>query len=98
MLTSTRFLLRVSNSSNIHKLAGAIAHVIRSDGAVDVQAIGAGAVNQTVKAIAVAHSFLEPEGMHLSTLPQMVKLNENGMHRTAIRFAVQNGLQNGHDR
>lgn len=98
MLTISRSLLRASSNPNVHKLAGSIAHVIRADGAVDVQAIGAGAVNQSVKAIAIAHSFLEPEGIRISTLPQMVKLNENGMHRTAIRFAVQNGLQNGHHR
>lgn len=91
MTLSSRSLLRVSNNSNVHKLAGAIAHVIRSDGAVDVQAIGAGAVNQSVKAIAVAHSFLAPEGTFISSLPQMVDLEEEGVPRTAIRFAVRNG-------
>ncbi len=88
MSAPTRLLLRVSSNSNVHKVAGAIAHVLRSDGAVDVQAIGAAAVNQCVKAIAVAHSFLESEGSRLSSLPQMVDLEEAGMLRTGVRFKV----------
>lgn len=89
MSTTPRSLLRVTNNANVHKLAGAIAHSIRSHGAVDVQAIGAGAVNQSVKAIAVAQSFLAEEGAFLSSQPQMVELEENGEPRTAVRFTVR---------
>lgn len=91
MSTPSRSLLRASNNSHVHKLAGAIAHSIRSHGAVDVQAIGAGAVNQSVKAIAVAHTFLTAEGASISSLPQMVELEEDGLRCTAVRFAVWGG-------
>lgn len=86
-----RSLLRVTSTANVHKVAGAIAHSIRSHGAVDVQAIGANAVNQSVKAIAVARSFLEAEGASLSSQPEMVDLEEDGMLRTAVRFTVRGG-------
>lgn len=91
MPNSSRSLFRVSSHSDVHRLAGAIAHIIRSDGAVDLQAIGAAATNQSVKAIAVAQSFLAPEGMRITSQPQMVDLEENGMQRTAVRFAVMTG-------
>lgn len=89
MSTPSRSPLRVTNNANVHKLAGAIAHSIRNHGAVDVQAIGAGAVNQSVKAIAVAQSFLADEGASLSSLPQMIELEEDGEQRTAVRFTVR---------
>ena len=73
-MSTPQSLLRVTSNANVHKLAGAIAHSIRSHGAVDVQAIGANAVNQSVKAIAVAQSFLAEEGADISSQTQMVDL------------------------
>jgi stage V sporulation protein S len=91
MSTMPRSLLRVSNKSSVHKVAGSIAHSIRANGSVDVQAIGAGAVNQSIKAIALAKIFLEPEGTHIVSVPEMIDLHENGQQRTAIRILVNGG-------
>jgi len=88
MSSTSRSLLRVSHCSPVPKVAGAIAHSIRAHGVVDVQAIGAAAVNRSVKAIALAKSFLDPEGTHIVSVPQMVSLDEDGEQLTAIRIAV----------
>jgi len=78
-------------NANVHNVAGVIANSIRSHGVVDVQSIGADAVNQSVKAIAVTRSFLAAEGASLSSQPQMVDLDEGDMFRTVKRTAVRNG-------
>lgn len=70
-------------------MAGAIAGILRTDGEVEVQAIGANAVNQAVKSIAVARSYLESDAMDLSTVPEFVKLELSGDVRTALRFTVK---------
>ncbi|MBX3051746.1 MAG: stage V sporulation protein S [Caldilineaceae bacterium] len=88
MSTTLRSLLRVTRNANVPKLAGAIAHSIRAQGEVDVQAIGAAAVNQSIKAIALAQSFLNSEGTDLLSIPQMVSLHEEGQERTAVRISV----------
>lgn len=80
--------LRVSGSSRPNSVAGAIAALIRSEGKVDVQAIGAQAVNQAVKAIAIARSYLEEDELDLSIQPSFVKLQLQNDERTAIRLRV----------
>lgn len=62
---------------------------MRSDGEVEVQAIGPHAVNQAVKAIAIARAYIQPEGMGLRTIPSFVKLELQDEERTAVRFAVE---------
>lgn len=69
-------------------MAGAIAALLRKDGQVEVQAIGPHAVNQAVKAIAIARSYIEAEGLDLHTAPSFVKLELQNEERTAVRFAV----------
>ena len=80
--------LRVSGSSRPNAVAGAIAALIRSDGIVDVQAIGAQAVNQAVKSIAIARSYLEEDNLDLSVQPSFVKLMLQDDERTAIKLRV----------
>lgn len=70
-------------------MAGAIAALLRNDGEVEVQAIGPHAVNQAVKAIAIARSYIEPDRLDLSTVPSFVKLELQNEERTALRFAVR---------
>ncbi len=69
-------------------MAGAIAAILRNEGVVEVQAIGPHAVNQAVKAIAIARSYIDGEGLDLYTAPSFVKLELHNEERTAIRFAV----------
>ena len=82
-------LLRVCSNSNPASVAGAIAGVIRESGRCEVQAIGAGAVNQTVKAIGIARGYVAPSGLNLITIPAFLDIEVNGEERTAIRFIIE---------
>lgn len=81
--------LRVSGSSRPNSVAGAVAALLRSEGEVEVQAIGPHAINQAVKAIAIARSYIEAEGLDLYTQPSFVKLELQNEERTAVRFTVK---------
>lgn len=70
-------------------MAGAVAALLRSEGEVEVQAIGPHAINQAVKAIAIARSYIEAEGIDLYTQPSFVKLELQNEERTAVRFTVK---------
>ncbi|MBR5454003.1 MAG: stage V sporulation protein S [Clostridia bacterium] len=80
--------LKVSSKSNPNMVAGALAGIIREGKEVCIQAIGAGAVNQAVKAIAIASSFLVPDKIGISCSPSFVDLAINGEERTAILFKI----------
>ncbi len=62
--------------------------VIRSEGSVEIQAVGASAVNQAVKAIAIARGFVAPNGIDLVAIPAFVEIAIDGEERTAIKFVV----------
>ena len=81
--------LRVSGNSRPNSVAGAIAALLRHEQEVEVQAIGPQAVNQAVKAIAIARSYIELDGLDLTTQPSFVKLELQDEERTAVRFYVQ---------
>lgn len=81
-------LIKVSANSLATSVAGAIAGVIRDFGHADVQAIGASAVNQSVKAIAIARTYLEEDHIAISCVPTFVDVEIEGQERTAIRFAI----------
>lgn len=82
-------VLKVSAQSNPKSVAGALAAVLRERGTVEVQAVGAGAVNQAIKAIAVARGFVAPNGIDLITVPAFAEITIDGEERTAIRFIVE---------
>ncbi len=82
-------LIKVSARSRTASVAGAIAGVMRESGRADVQAIGAGAVNQAVKAIAIARGYLEEEDVHIICVPTFVEVLIDDQERTAIRFLVE---------
>jgi stage V sporulation protein S len=84
-------LLKVSSKSNPKAVAGALAGVIREEGKVELQAIGAGAINQTVKAIAIARGFTASSGIDLVCIPAFVDIEIEGEERTAIKFLVKPG-------
>jgi stage V sporulation protein S len=81
--------LKVSSSSRPAAVAGAIAGMVRERGHVELQAIGAGAINQAVKAIALARGYLAPERVDLVCIPSFVDVVVNEAERTAIRFVVE---------
>jgi len=82
-------VLKVSTKSNPNSVAGALVGVIRQQGAVEVQTVGAGALNQAVKAIAIARGFVAPMGMDLVCTPAFADIEINGEERTAIRLMVE---------
>lgn len=82
-------ILKVSSKSNPNSVAGAIAGQIRESGRVELSAIGAGAVNQAVKAIAIARGFTAPSGIDLIAIPAFSDLIIDGEDRTVMRFYVE---------
>ena len=82
-------VLKVSAKSNPNSVAGALAGVVRQSGTVEMQAIGAGALNQAVKAIAIARGFLAPSGIELICVPAFTDIVIEGEERTAIRLLVE---------
>ena len=79
----------MSSKSSPTSVAGAVAGVVRTDGAVQVQVVGAGALNQAIKAIAVARSFLVDEGADRWRTPTCAEVDIDGEQRTAIRLLVE---------
>jgi len=82
-------VVKVAATSRSTAVAGAIAGIIRDKGRVDVQAIGAGAVNQAVKAIAIARGYLELDNIHIYCVPSFSEILIEGKERTAVRLAVE---------
>lgn len=82
-------VLKVSAKSTPNSVAGALAGVIREKGAAEIQAVGAAAINQSVKAIAIARGFVAPSGIDLVCVPAFAEIIIEGEERTAIRFIVQ---------
>jgi len=81
-------LIRVSAQSRSTAVAGAIAGVMRDQGYAEVQAIGASAVNQAVKAIAIARGYLEQDEMDLTIVPSFTEVDIEGNERTAVRMSI----------
>ena len=82
-------VLKVSAHSRPSAVAGAIAAVIRHQGRADVQAIGAGATNQAIKAVAIARDYLQPDGIDIVVIPAFIDVMIANEERTAIRLVVE---------
>jgi stage V sporulation protein S len=82
-------LIRVAARSKSTAVAGAIAGVVREHGRAEIQAIGAGAVNQALKAIAIATGFLALDGVDVVCIPTFADVDIGGQERTAIRITVE---------
>jgi stage V sporulation protein S len=82
-------VLKVSTNSTPKSVAGALAAVLRDKGTAELQAVGAGAVNQAVKAIAIARGFVAPNGIDLVCIPAFAEIEIDGEERTAIKFIVE---------
>ena len=83
-------VLKVSSRSNPNAVAGALAGVVRSAGVVEIQVVGAGALNQAVKAVAIARGYLTPSGFDLICVPTFADIQIDGERRTAIRLLCEN--------
>jgi stage V sporulation protein S len=82
-------VIKVSANSRPAAVAGAIAGVIRDHNRAEVQAIGAGAVNQAVKAAAIARVYLEPDGIAICCIPYFAEVQIDSQNRTAIRLVIE---------
>ena len=82
-------LLRVSAQSNPNAVAGAFAAVVREEGRAEVHVVGAGALNQAMKAVAIARGFLQEAGIDLVCVPEFTEVQIGGASRTAILLVVE---------
>ncbi|MED2974084.1 MULTISPECIES: stage V sporulation protein S [unclassified Fictibacillus] len=81
-------LLKVSSKSKPSSVAGAIAGVVRETGTVEIQVLGAGALNQAIKAIAIARGFVAPAGLDLVFVPGFITILIDNQEKTAIKLRV----------
>ena len=81
--------LKVSSKSDSNRVAGALANVLREQSSVEIQAIGAGALNQAIKGIAIARVFVAPSGKNLVCIPAFSDITIDGEERTAIKLIVE---------
>ena len=82
-------VLKVSAKSNPNSVAGALAAVLRERASAEMQAVGAGAINQAVKAIAIARSYLRSSEIDLACIPSFIDVEINGNERTGISLAIE---------
>src|SRR5512138_2884881 len=82
-------VIKVSAKSRSTAVAGAIAGVIRENKRAEVQAIGAGAVNQAIKAVAIARGYLEQDGLDIYVIPTFAEVDIAGEERTAVKLYVE---------
>lgn len=82
-------VIKVAARSRTSLVAGAIAGVCRENGGAEVQAIGAGAVNQAIKAVAIAKGYLAAEGKSIVFIPSFVEVEIDGEMRTAVRLSIE---------
>lgn len=81
-------IIKVKANSRTAAVAGAIAGVMREHKHAEVQAIGAGAVNQAIKAIVLAKAYLDEDGISICCIPEFVDVDIDGKIRTAIKLAI----------
>jgi Uncharacterized protein conserved in bacteria len=82
-------VLKVSAKSSPNSVAGALAGVVREKGTAELQAVGAAAINQAIKAIAIARGFMAPSGIDLVCIPAFSDIKIDGEERTAIKLIIK---------
>ncbi len=82
-------VLKVSSKSNPNSVAGALTCTVREHGSAELQAIGAGALNQAIKAVAIARGFIAPAGIDLICIPAFIDIEVCGEDKTAIKLKVE---------
>ena len=81
--------LKVRAKSNPNSVAGALANVFREKGTVEIQAVGAGALNQAIKAVTIARGFIAPSGKNLVCIPAFQDISIEGEDKTAIKLLIE---------
>ena len=81
--------LKVSSKSNPNSIAGALANVLREHDSVEIQAVGAGSLNQAVKGIIIARGFVAPSGKNLYCIPSFASITIDNEERTAIKLTIE---------
>ncbi len=81
--------LKVSSTSQPASVAGAIANAMKTEDKIEITAIGAGAVNQTVKAIAIARGYVAPTGANLVCIPGFCDTKIDDQEKSSIKFIVK---------
>ncbi len=82
-------VLKVSSKSKPNSVAGALANAFREKQSVEIQAVGAGSLNQAIKAIAIARGYVAPTGKDLICIPAFSDIMIDGEERTAIKLIVE---------
>ena len=82
-------ILKVSSKSNPSKVAGAIANIFRENGRLEIQTIGAGSLNQAIKAVAITRGFLAPMGKNICVIPSFSDTLIDGENKTAIKLIIE---------
>lgn len=88
---SSTELLKISSKSNPNSIAGALAGIIKEKRKAEMQAIGAGALNQAIKGVAIARGFLAPCGIELVCIPSFTAVEVEGDERTGIKLIIKEG-------
>ena len=82
-------VLKISSKSNPNSVAGAIAGLVKETTTAEMQAIGAGALNQAIKAVAIARGFVAPSGVDLICIPAFAEVQVEGEDRTGIKLIIE---------
>ena len=82
-------VLKISSKSNPNSVAGAIAGLVKENNTADMQAMGAGALNQAVKAVAIARGFVAPAGVDLVCIPAFADVDVEGENRTGMKLIIE---------
>ena len=82
-------VLKISSKSNPNSVAGAIAGLVKESTKAEMQAIGAGAINQAIKAVAIARCFVAPAGVDLFCIPAFAEVQVEGEERTGIKLIIE---------
>lgn len=82
-------ILKVSTKSNPNLVAGALVNILKEKENVEIHSIGAGALNQAIKAVAIARGFVAPSGKELAVIPSFWEVNIENQVKTAIKLVVK---------
>ena len=82
-------ILKVSSKSKPNSVAGALANAFKEKGIIEIQAVGAGALNQAIKAVAIARGYIAPTGKDIYCIPAFSDISIEGEERTAIKLIVK---------
>ena len=81
-------ILKVSSKSNPNLVAGAVVNILKTDKCAQIHSIGAGALNQAIKALAIARGYLTPSGQDLNIIPSFLEVEIDKQIKTAIKLEI----------